>query len=134
MYYPAHWRRFVTDPGTVTAVLEDPRGQFLGYLNLTPRQGGESLANWPSFRVDHNGDEGDRQVVTLAVASGLHFRNGRGDCVRDSYATRTGNRFIEVACLVAGPKASSVVVAAAPPRAWAQLAPTLEQAISSFTT
>ncbi len=134
MAYPPGWRPFVSDPGTATAVLQDRERRFLGYLNVTPRQGDEMLSDWGSFRVRHNADEGDRNIVTLAVGSGLRFRSGHGACVRDAYETRTGNRFVELACLVAGARATSVIVGAAPPQTWTQTSPLIERAISAFTT
>lgn len=110
-----------------------PHDVIRGYLNATPRQGGETLANWARFRPAHNGDEGDRNVVTDAAARGLRFRTGSGSCVIDHYATASAH-YREIACLVRGSRASTVVVGAAVPGAWAQLAPQLERAISSFAT
>ncbi|MGH2868316.1 MAG: hypothetical protein ACRDNK_12215 [Solirubrobacteraceae bacterium] len=107
---------------------------YVGYLNLTPRQGRETLTNWSSFRVAHNADEGDRQVRILAVGRGLRFRNGHGSCVRDSYLTSSGARYIEIACLVAGSRTAAVIVGAAPPQAWAQVSPSLRWAISAVLT
>jgi hypothetical protein len=43
-------------------------------------------------------------------------------------------RYREIACLVRGSRASTVVVGAALPGDWARLAPQLERAISSFAT
>jgi hypothetical protein len=103
-------------------------------LNVTPRQGAETLANWPHFRVEHDADEGDRDVRPLEVGFGLRFRTGRGSCVRDSYTTVTHARYVEIACLVAGQRATSVIVGAAPPNAWSQVSPLLERAISAFET
>jgi hypothetical protein len=115
-------------------VLMDARGGFSGYLNITPRQGAESLSNWGSFRVTHNAKEGDRNITGVAVSPRLRFRTGRGRCVRDTYTTNRGTRFVELACLVAGPKAASVIVGAAPPRIWGQMSSRLERAVSAFTT
>jgi hypothetical protein len=134
MFYPPRWRRIAGDRGTATVVLLDRRHAFAGYLNLTPRQGRETLADWSAFRVAHNADEGDRHVSTLAVARDLRFRSGHGSCVRDAYTTSSGARFIEVACLVAGRRATSVIVGAAPPQAGAQTFGLLDRAISAFTT
>jgi hypothetical protein len=111
-------------------VLLGSGGRFLGYLNVTPRQGDETLSDWPSFRVEHNRDEGDHGVRRLAAAIGLHFLTGRGSCVKDSYATRTGARFVEIACLVTGPRTTSVIVGAAPPSAWARESGAIERAIA----
>jgi hypothetical protein len=134
MPYPPLWRPATSDRGTATAVLVDGRERYLGYLNVTPRQANETLPNWASFRTDHNMEEGDRNVRRLAAAGGLRFSTGRGSCIRDSYTTKTGARFIELACLVDGARASSVIVGAAPPQLWPKMAPVLERAISSFTT
>jgi hypothetical protein len=122
------------DAGTVTAVLQDAEHEFLGYLNLTPRQGDERLSTWASFRTRHNRLEGDRRVTELAGATGLRFRSGHGSCIRDAYTTGTGNRYIELACLVQRSTSGFVIVGAAPPRTWPSIAPKIERAISAFPT
>ena len=132
--YPPGWRRVHGDPGTATVALVGSDHRFLGYLNLTPRQGAETLRNWGRFRVEHNAEEGERNGRALAVGTGLRFRTGAGSCVRDSYTTTTGTQYIELACLVVGPRASSVIVGASPPRSWPQLSPLLERAIAGMTT
>jgi hypothetical protein len=104
-------------------------GRFLGYLNLTPRQGAETLANWSSFRINHNGDEGDRAIRRLAAGTGLHFLGGHGSCVKDSYTTSAGSHYIEIACLVSSARSESVIVAAAPPAAWGAESGAIERAI-----
>jgi hypothetical protein len=131
MAYPPSWKRIESDPGTATAALLSSQHRFLGYLNLTPRQGNETLTNWPRFRVEHNAEENDRDVRTLTVGTGLRFRTGRGSCVRDAYTTRTGPSYIELACLVSGTRGTAVIVGASPPQFWAQISPLLERAISS---
>jgi hypothetical protein len=132
--YPPGWRRLRGDSGTATAALIDAHGRFLGYLNLTPRQGAEQTASWAAFRLDHNLEEGDRQVAERDHAGGLRFRSGRGACVSDRYVTKVGARYIEIACLVIGARAATVVVAAAPPEDWTRVSPMLERAISTLTT
>jgi hypothetical protein len=134
MYYPAGWQTSPGDKGTATAILLDTRQHIRGYLNLTPRQGAETLAGWAAFRVHHNTEEGDTDVRGEGSAQALRFRTGHGSCVRDRYTTVTGAHYIELACLVAGAQGSSVIVAAASPAAWPQLSPLLERAISAFTT
>jgi hypothetical protein len=130
--YPAAWHAERGDHGTATAALRDAHGAFLGYLNLTPRQGRETLATFARFRVAHNREEGERDVVAQGAARGLRFRDGaRGTCVQDAYTTATGARFVELACLLAGPHASSVIVAAAPPAQWPRERATLERAIAA---
>lgn len=131
---PPGWHSIPGDPGTRTSVTRSPSGQIVGYLNATPRQGSESPANWSDFRVEHNRDEGDRDVTRLASATGLRFRSGTGSCVLDSYSTSSGHRYREIACLVAGRTASTVIVAAAPPGRWAAEAWQLERAVTDFTT
>ena len=130
--YPGSWRLTRTDPGTVTASLRGEDG-INGYLNITPQQGDETLAGWASFRPDHNIEEGDRDLVPLASATGLRFRNGTGSCVKDEYATETGHRYREIACIVRGPSATTVIVGATPPDLWNRYSPALERAISSFS-
>jgi hypothetical protein len=131
--YPRTWRPIRTDAGTASvALLARGRG-IRGYLNLTPRQGAETLANWSRFRIDHLGDEGSRDVRLIASARGRAFRSGRGACVIDSYRTSRA-RYREIACLVAGTRTSSVIVGAAPAKTWAQQAGTIERAIASLRT
>jgi hypothetical protein len=131
--YPPGWRSIESDPGTVSAALLGAHGKIRGYLNATPRQGDETLANWARFRPAHNREEGDFSVVSEAAARGLRFRKGSGTCVIDRYATVSAH-YREIACLVRGARASTVVVGAAVPGDWARLAPQLERAISSFAT
>lgn len=131
--YPPGWRPIRTDPGTFSVALIGPRGAIRGYLNATPLSGHETLANWSRFRPDHNREEGDRRVVRDASATGLRFRAARGSCVIDHYATASA-RYREIACIVRGSKATTVVVGAAPPRDWARLGPAIERSIASFST
>jgi hypothetical protein len=130
---PPGWHRIRTDPGTVSAALLGPHGAIRGYLNATPQSGPETLANWPRFRPAHNRAEGDRSVRTEAAATGLRFPAGSGSCVMDRYSTVTA-RYREIACLVRGSHATTVIVAAAQPRDWARLAPALRRSVASFST
>jgi hypothetical protein len=131
--YPPGWHRIVSDPGTVTAAQVGPHGLIVGYLNATPRQANETLANWATFRPTHNAHEGDRGVQVLAAGRGLPFRSGHGSCVVDRYAT-SRTHYREIACLVAGAHGQTVVVAAATAAAWPQLAPALRRAVATFAT
>ena len=131
--YPRTWRPIRTDPGTASVALLGRGRNIRGYLNLTPRQGAETLANWASFRIEHLGDEGSRDVRLIASAHGLSFRSGHGTCVIDSYRTSRA-RYREIACLVAGTRTRSVIVGAAPSNAWAQQAETIERAIAGLQT
>jgi hypothetical protein len=131
--YPPGWRAIHTDPGTASVALTDARHRIVGYLNATPRQGAETLANWARFRTAHIREEGSRRVRTDAAATGLQFRSGHGSCVMDDY--RNGvTSYREVACLVSGARATTVIVGAAPAGQWARRAHTIESAITSFAT
>ncbi len=96
--YPPGWRPVETDPGTASVALLGRGGRIKGYLNATPKQGAETLANWSRFRPEHNGGEGDRRVHLIASASHLNFRSGRGSCVIDDYTTSKAS-YREIACL-----------------------------------
>jgi hypothetical protein len=132
--YPGSWRPIRTDPGTASVALIGQGHLIRGYLNATPRQGTETLANWPSFRIEHlRDDESSKDVRLIAGAHGLRFRSGRGSCVIDSYRTSRA-RYREIACLVAGAHTSSVIVGAATAKTWARQAETVERAIASLRT
>jgi hypothetical protein len=131
--YPPAWRAIRTDPGTFSAALIGPDDRIRGYLNLTPQSGAETLANWTTFRPAHNREEGDRGVVRDASAVGLQFRSGSGSCVLDHYVTSTA-RYREVACIVHGTRATTVVIGAALSPDWKRLAPQLERSIASFSS
>jgi hypothetical protein len=132
--YPRTWRPIRTDPGTASVALIGRGRSIRGYLNATPRQGTETLANWPSFRIQHlREEESSKDVRLIASAHGLRFRSGRGSCVIDTYRT-SRTRYREIACLVAGTRTSSVLVGAAPSTTWAQQAETIERAIASLRT
>ena len=130
--YPLGWQSIRSDPGTFSAAVRAPTGEIRGYLNATPRQGAETLSNWGSFRVDHNRDEGDVDVKPVASATNLRFRSGHGSCVIDSYTSSSGHGYREVACIVAGARATTVVVGAAPPAQWPRQGPAIERAISEL--
>jgi hypothetical protein len=129
--YPPGWRMLVHDPGSAAVALLRGRDRIDAYLDATPKQGAETLANWSRFRPEHNRREGDRGVRLIASATNLTFRSGRGSCVIDQYTTSKAT-YREIACLVSGPSSSAVVVAAAPTALWNRHAATLERAVSSF--
>ena len=56
--YPLGWHAHHTDPGTASVALTSARGKIVGYLNATPRQGAETLANWARFGTAHIREEG----------------------------------------------------------------------------
>jgi hypothetical protein len=129
--YPPGWTAIKTDPGTASVALRGNGGRIDGYLNVTPKQGAETLANWSRFRPQKNRAEGARNVRLLAATSDAHFRSARGSCVIDAYTTSVAT-YQEIACLVSGPDSSNVVVAAAPARLWQERSAVLERAVSSF--
>jgi hypothetical protein len=129
--YPPGWRPIASDPGTVSAALLGRRGSIVGYLNLTPRQGDESLINWPTFRIRHLRAEGDRTVRLIAAHRGLVLHSGHGSCLIDSYSTSL-TRYHEIACLINAAPTTAVIVGAAPSGDWHTRAQTIERAIASF--
>jgi hypothetical protein len=132
--YPRTWKPIRTDPGTASVALIGQAHSIRGYLNATPRQGTETLANWPTFRIEHlREEESSRGVHLIASAHRLSFRSGRGSCVIDSYRT-SRTRYREIACLVTGTHTSSVLVGAAPSKTWTHQAQAIERAIASLVT
>jgi hypothetical protein len=129
--YPHAWHVISGDPGTASAALTAPGGLIVGYLNAAPATSSEVPSTWARFRVDHNGEEGDRHVRLIAQAGGLRFLTGTGSCVTDSYQT-SASAYIEIACLVRGPGQPSVIVAAAASSAWAIQRAALQTAIAGF--
>ena len=134
MVYPPSWSPIQSDPGTVTSALRDSDGDIVGYLNATPQQSSETLANWAAFRPDHNADEGDVDLRPIAAATDLAFRSGRGSCLIEDYRTSSDHPYREIACIVHGSRATTVIVGAAPPDQWDRQRPAIERAISSFLT
>ena len=122
--YPSGWKAIPGDTGTVSFATRDRVGRYLGYLNVTPRQGAEQLAGWAAFRAGRNAAEGDKQVQILNSAENLKFANARGSCVTDDYLSKVGgNPYRELACIVAGRHGTDVFVGAALSREWAGLGP-----------
>jgi hypothetical protein len=129
--YPPRWSPIKTDPGTASVALLGSGGRINGFLNATPKQGAETLANWSRFRPRHNSGEGDRHERIVASTTNARFRAGHGSCVIDTYATSKAT-YREIACLVVSKRSTAVMVAAAPDALWDRQATTLERAISSF--
>ncbi|WP_427135233.1 hypothetical protein [Pseudarthrobacter sp. S9] len=121
------------DPGSVSAAITAPNGDLHIYLNSTPQQGEESLANWPEFRLDHLTGENAASATRMSSRTGMVFRGGTGSCVADSYVTRIGaHRYHEIACLVEGTRGGSVLVVASPTESWDLYSSLLEQAVDSY--
>lgn len=131
--YPPALHPIPGDTDAISVASRSPAGTYLLYLNATPRQGTETLRNWAAFRV-HLLREDDASSAHLdATATGLSFRGGTGSCVSDDYITRIGaHHYREIACLVQGHTAGSVVVGTAPASRWAQAGPLLEQSVAAY--
>jgi hypothetical protein len=131
--YPGSLHALTSDQGTLSEGLTTKSGTVLVYLNVTPKQGAETLSDWPDFRVGHLlGDTASAAKIT-GRATGLEFRGGNGSCVLDSYITKKhANHYREIACFVQGAHAASVVVAAAPAGDWGAYQGLLEEAVSAY--
>jgi hypothetical protein len=133
LFYPAGWKPISGDRGTVSVGQRDLHGRYRAYLNVTPRQGAESLAGWAAFRTTRNRGEGDRGVREVAAAENLGFAHARGSCVIDDYLSRVGaNPYRELACMVAGRGHTDVFVGAALRGEWSKLGPVIERAASAL--
>ncbi len=130
--YPPSFLPVESDPLSVSvAVGRGP--EFVAYLNVTPRQGDERLADFAAFRLHHLGDDGAQRVHDDGGGRGLPFHGGRGSGVLDDYFTRVGNNhYREIAALVVGGHGSWVIVGASLDADYARFRPLLQQAISSF--
>lgn len=131
--YPGSLRAEHGDPGTVTVGSTARSGRVLVYLNVTPKQGGENLRNWPDFRLEHLREDGQSAVHLDGVSGPLNFRGGHGRCVMDNYTTvMHHNHYNEIACIVQGTHATSVLVAATATAAWQANRGLLERVVSSY--
>jgi len=131
--YPVSLHALTTDRGTVSEGLTAKSGTVLVYLNVTPKQGNETLNDWPDFRVGHLLDDDATAAKITGRATGLEFRGGNGSCVLDSYITKVhANHYREIACFVQGAHAASVIVAAAPAGDWGTYQGLLEDAVSAY--
>lgn len=119
------------DRGSVSFAAIEADGRIVGYLNATPRSGAETIADWTRFRARHNAEEGDRHIRLLDGVTGLRAGAARVSCVIDDYRT-TLSRYRELACLIAHPRAGTVVLGAAPPNLWTRQRPIIEHAIAAF--
>jgi hypothetical protein len=131
--YPGSLHALTTDQGTVTEGLTTKSGTVLVYLNVTPKQGNETLSDWPDFRVGHLVDDDASAAKITGRGTGLEFRGGNGSCVLDSYITKVhANHYREIACFVQGAHAASVIVAATPAGDWGTYQGLLEEAVSAY--
>jgi hypothetical protein len=134
--YPRTLRPMSGDAGTVTYGLSTRAGAALIYLNVTPRQGGETLRSWPDFRAEHLREDGETAVRIDATSATLSFRGGQGRCVVDDYTTKIhNNHYREIACYVqgaTGAHTASVLIAATRAVTWAQYGALLEQVVNGY--
>jgi hypothetical protein len=131
--YPSSWEAIPGDKGTVSFALRDRRGRYLGYLNVTPRQGAEQLAGWAAFRTGRNAGDGDKQVRIVKSAENVTFTGAHGLCVTDDYLSKVGgNPYRELACIVAGRHSTSVFVGAALVGEWSRLGPIVMHSASTL--
>jgi hypothetical protein len=130
---PPGFRAVAGDRGTLTAVLFGPGGTYLGYLNATPRQGGERLQGWPEFRIEHLRGDDARSAREDTAAQLVRTGTALRSCVVDDYVTRVGHHhFHEVACLVVQNSAGSVIVAATPSGDPAHVWVLLQRAVAAY--
>jgi hypothetical protein len=133
--YPPSMHLVSGDPGTVSAAQLSSSGAYLMYLNATPRQGTESLRNWPAFRLRHLLDDDASAARLLAQSRGVSFAGGTGSCVVDAYVTKIHrHHYTELACYVQGRTSASVIIAAAPTAGRATLPRALTRAVGAYQT
>ena len=131
--FPPVMHQVEGDSGTVTAARFGASGTYLLYINATPKQNNETLADWPDFRIDHLIDEDATTARLLAASHGIRFLGGTGTCVIDSYVTKIkAHHFTELACFVQGKTGSSVITAAAPTADWKSESGTLMRAVAAY--
>ncbi len=121
------------DPDTLSVALLNSVGTYLGYLNVTPHQGKETLQDWAAFRLSHLLDDDAVSVHEDAMVRSLRTATGARSCVTDDYVTTIGHHhFHEVACYVMSGSVSSVVVAATPSGDPAHVWTELESAVAAY--
>ncbi len=131
--YPPSLHRVQSDEDAASVARVSPAGAYLTYLNITPRQGAETLGNWATFRVNRLREDDASSAHEVSAAQGVRFRGGTGSCVMDDYITRIGaHHYEEIACLAQGRTGASVIIAAALASQWAAARPMLEQAVAAY--
>jgi hypothetical protein len=103
------------DPGTASFARLAPDGSYVGFLNVTPRQGDERLEGWAAFRLAHLRSEGSMSALEHGAVEGVPTAQDARSCLTDDYVTQIGHHhFQEIACLVMTGSTGDVVVAATP--------------------
>jgi hypothetical protein len=131
--YPPLMRKVRSDTGAVSVAQFTRSGAYMKYLNATPRQGAETLADWPRYRIGHLTSEDASSARLIAESRGVKFLGGTGTCVIDAYVTKIkSHHYTELACYVRGPRTASVIVAAAPTADWSRQAAVLMRAVAAY--
>ena len=113
--------------------LRNAAGTYLGYLNVTPHQGHETLQDWAAFRLSHLLDDDAVSVHEDAKVQSVGTPAALRSCVTDDYVTTVGHHhFHEVACYVTSGSGSSVVVATTPSGDPAHVWTQLERAVAAY--
>jgi hypothetical protein len=117
----------------LSVALRNSAGTYLGYLNVTPRQGPETLQDWAAFRLTHLRGDNAASVREDAMVQSVRTTAAMRSCVIDDYATTVGHhQFHEVSCYVMRGSVGSVVVATTPwgdpAHVWTQL----ERAVAAY--
>jgi hypothetical protein len=108
-------------------------GTYLGYLNVTPHQGDETLRDWTAFRLRHLLGDDTVSVHADAMVQSVRTAAAVRSCVTDDYVTTIGHHhFHEVACYVTSGSVGSVVVAATPSGDPAHVWNELERAAAAY--
>jgi hypothetical protein len=130
---PPGFRTVQGDPGTLSVALLGSAGSYLGYLNVTPRQGPENLKDWATFRLTHLKGDDAVSVHEDAMVQSVRTAGAVRSCVIDDYVTTVGHHpFHEVACFVTSGSVGSVVVAATPAGDPAHVMTQLERAVAAY--
>ena len=121
------------DPGTLSVALRNSAGTYLGYLNVTPRQGPETLQDWAAFRLTHLRGDAAVSVHEDAMVQSVRTAAAMRSCVIDDYVTTVGHhQFHEVGCYVMKGSVGSVVVATTPSGDPAHVWTQLERAVAAY--
>jgi hypothetical protein len=129
--YPATFASGKDNDG-ISRERKDRHGSILVYLNATPKEGVETLRDWPNERLGAVRNLSN-DVHEDGHQFGLFFRGGKGTCVLDDYRTRAENHhYREIACFVRGRRSASVLIAAALQSEWMRAARTLERAVDAY--
>ena len=130
---PPGFRTVGGDPGTLSVALRNSAGTYLGYLNVTPRQGPETLQDWAAFRLTHLRGDAAVSVHEDAMVQSVRTAAAMRSCVIDDYVTTVGHhQFHEVGCYVMKGSVGSVVVATTPSGDPAHVWTQLERAVAAY--